>query len=140
MAAPAKAGAIAPIDVFVPGQNTGLGPEKTSFFQALSIATKITKGTVEIMVSFVEFFSKLLKSFRKSNFVLLLPATMLCTYIHVCMYILTVHTYSFFYSLEIRCIPCSVVTILLKVYYDNILLSRHVPRYITILAYCKIGR
>lgn len=49
VAAPAKAGAIAPIDVFVPGQNTGLGPEKTSFFQALSIATKITKGTVEIM-------------------------------------------------------------------------------------------
>lgn len=47
--APAKAGAIAPIDVFVPPQNTGLGPEKTSFFQALSIATKIAKGSIEIL-------------------------------------------------------------------------------------------
>ena len=49
VAAPAKAGAIAPIDVFVSPQNTGLGPEKTSFFQALSIATKISKGTIEIL-------------------------------------------------------------------------------------------
>ncbi len=49
MEAPAKAGAIAPIDVFVIPQNTGLGPEKTSFFQALSIATKIAKGTIEIL-------------------------------------------------------------------------------------------
>jgi len=47
--APAKAGAIAPVDVFVPPQNTGLGPEKTSFFQALSIATKISKGSIEIL-------------------------------------------------------------------------------------------
>jgi len=46
--APAKAGAIAPLDVQVPAQNTGLGPEKTSFFQALNIPTKITKGTIEI--------------------------------------------------------------------------------------------
>ena len=29
-------------------RNTGLGPEKTSFFQALSIPTKISKGTIEI--------------------------------------------------------------------------------------------
>lgn len=49
MEAPAKAGSLAPIDVFVPPQNTGLGPEKTSFFQALSIATKISKGTIEIL-------------------------------------------------------------------------------------------
>ena len=49
--APAKAGAIAPIDVFIQKINTGLGPEKTSFFQALSIPTKITKGTIEILVS-----------------------------------------------------------------------------------------
>jgi len=35
--------------VFIAAQNTGLGPEKTSFFQALSIATKISKGTIEIM-------------------------------------------------------------------------------------------
>merc|ERR1712227_691773 len=47
--APAKAGAIAPIDVTIPAQNTGMGPEKTSFFQALSIPTKITKGTIEII-------------------------------------------------------------------------------------------
>jgi len=46
--APAKAGALAPLDVQVPAQNTGLGPEKTSFFQALNIPTKITKGTIEI--------------------------------------------------------------------------------------------
>jgi len=49
VAAPAKAGAIAPVDVTVPAQNTGLGPEKTSFFQALSIATKIARGTIEIL-------------------------------------------------------------------------------------------
>jgi len=49
VAAPAKAGALAPIDVIIPAQNTSLGPEKTSFFQALSIPTKISKGTIEIM-------------------------------------------------------------------------------------------
>jgi len=47
--APAKPGAIAPLDVIIPAQNTGLGPEKTSFFQALAIATKISKGTIEII-------------------------------------------------------------------------------------------
>lgn len=47
--APAKAGALAPLDVIIPSQNTGLGPEKTSFFQALAIATKISKGTIEII-------------------------------------------------------------------------------------------
>jgi len=47
--APARAGAIAQGDVIVPAQNTGLGPEKTSFFQALNIPTKITKGTIEII-------------------------------------------------------------------------------------------
>jgi len=47
--APAKAGALAPLDVTVPAQNTGMGPEKTSFFQALQIPTKITKGTIEIV-------------------------------------------------------------------------------------------
>merc|ERR1739844_117784 len=48
-AAPAKAGALAPVDVVIPAQNTGMGPEKTSFFQALQIPTKITKGTIEII-------------------------------------------------------------------------------------------
>merc|ERR1719322_1495255 len=37
-----------PNDVIVPAQNTGLGPEKTSFFQALAIPTKISRGTIEI--------------------------------------------------------------------------------------------
>jgi len=49
VAAPAKAGALAPVDVVLPAQNTGLGPEKTSFFQALSIPTKISRGTIEIL-------------------------------------------------------------------------------------------
>jgi len=49
VAAPAKAGSLAPVDVMLPAQNTGLGPEKTSFFQALSIPTKIAKGTIEIL-------------------------------------------------------------------------------------------
>jgi len=47
--APAKAGAIAPCPVEVPPQATSLGPEKTSFFQALNIPTKITKGCIEIL-------------------------------------------------------------------------------------------
>merc|ERR1712110_280156 len=46
--APAKAGALAPLDVKVPAQNTGLGPEKTSFFQALNIPTKITNDVALI--------------------------------------------------------------------------------------------
>jgi len=49
VAAPAKAGAIAPKDVILPAQNTGLGPEKTSFFQALAIPTKIARGSIEIL-------------------------------------------------------------------------------------------
>ena len=36
--APAKAGALAPVDVVVPAQNTGMGPEKTSFFQATKLS------------------------------------------------------------------------------------------------------
>jgi large subunit ribosomal protein LP0 len=47
--APARAGAIAIGDVIIPAQNTGLGPEKTSFFQALSIPTKIAKGSIEMI-------------------------------------------------------------------------------------------
>merc|ERR1739838_1272896 len=46
--AAARAGAISPINVVVPAQATTLGPEKTSFFQALSIPTKITRGLIEI--------------------------------------------------------------------------------------------
>jgi len=47
--APARVNAIAPVDVFVPPGPTGQGPEKTSFFQALSIATKINRGMIEIL-------------------------------------------------------------------------------------------
>ena len=47
--APARAGAIAPLAVEIPPQATALGPEKTSFFQALNIPTKITKGCIEIL-------------------------------------------------------------------------------------------
>merc|ERR1711868_227441 len=46
--ASARSGAIAPVEVTVPPQNTGLGPEKTSFFQALAIPTKISRGAIEI--------------------------------------------------------------------------------------------
>lgn len=46
--ASARSGSIAPVPVTVPPQNTGLGPEKTSFFQALSIPTKIARGSIEI--------------------------------------------------------------------------------------------
>jgi len=49
VAAPARAGAMAPVDVTIPAQVTSLGPEKTSFFQALQIPTKITRGTIEII-------------------------------------------------------------------------------------------
>lgn len=46
--AAAKAGAIAPCDVFVPKGPTGMDPTQTSFFQALSIATMIQRGQIEI--------------------------------------------------------------------------------------------
>jgi len=47
--AAAKAGAIAPVDVFVRAGNTGLEPTQTSFLQALNIPSKINKGQVEIV-------------------------------------------------------------------------------------------
>lgn len=49
VAAPARAGAVAPNDVYVPAGNTGMEPGKTSFFQALGIPTKIARGTIEIV-------------------------------------------------------------------------------------------
>lgn len=49
VSAPARIGAVSPIQVIVPAGNTGLEPTRTSFFQALSIPTKITRGTVEII-------------------------------------------------------------------------------------------
>jgi len=47
--APAKVNSVAPCDVAIPSGNTGLEPGQTSFFQALNIHTKITKGTIEIL-------------------------------------------------------------------------------------------
>lgn len=47
--APARVGSIAPDDVFVKAGPTGLDPKQTSFFQNLSIQTKIVKGQVEIV-------------------------------------------------------------------------------------------
>jgi len=49
VSAPARAGAYAPLDVTVPAGNTGMEPGKTAFFQALSIPTKIARGTIEIV-------------------------------------------------------------------------------------------
>jgi len=47
--AAAKAGIFAPRDVFVPKGMTTLEPTKTSFLQALNIASKINKGQIEIL-------------------------------------------------------------------------------------------
>jgi large subunit ribosomal protein LP0 len=45
----AKIGIVAPQDVVLPAQVTTLEPTKTNFFAALDIATKITRGCVEIL-------------------------------------------------------------------------------------------
>lgn len=47
--AAARAGSLAPTDVFVPPGPTGMDPGQTAFFQALNIATKIQKGAIEII-------------------------------------------------------------------------------------------
>lgn len=47
--APAKSGSIAPVDVIVPAGPTGMEPNQTSFFQALNIASKISRGQIEII-------------------------------------------------------------------------------------------
>eukprot|EP01006_Ploeotia_vitrea_P031150 TRINITY_DN63446_c0_g4_i1.p2 TRINITY_DN63446_c0_g4~~TRINITY_DN63446_c0_g4_i1.p2 ORF type:complete len:311 (+),score=195.67 TRINITY_DN63446_c0_g4_i1:176-1108(+) len=47
--AAAKSGSFAPMDVFVPPGPTGLDPGQTSFFQVLNIATKIVRGSIEII-------------------------------------------------------------------------------------------
>lgn len=46
--AAAKVGLTAQSDIYVPAGNTGMDPNKTGFFQALGISTKITKGSIEI--------------------------------------------------------------------------------------------
>jgi large subunit ribosomal protein LP0 len=47
--AAARQGALAPIDVIVPPGPTGLDPGQTAFFQTLNIATKIARGSIEIV-------------------------------------------------------------------------------------------
>ena len=73
VAAPAKAGAIAPVDVVIPAGNTGMGPEKTSFFQALGVATKIARGTIEIIsnVELIKAGTKVRFRFLRSRLELL---------------------------------------------------------------------
>lgn len=45
----AKVGLVAQKDIYIPGGNTGIDPNKTSFFQALGIPTKVVKGAIEIV-------------------------------------------------------------------------------------------
>jgi len=47
--AAARGGSFAPLDVFIPPGPTPLDPGQTAFFQALNIATKITRGAIEII-------------------------------------------------------------------------------------------
>lgn len=47
--APAKVGAVAPIEVWIRAGSTGLDPKQTSFFQQLNIQTKIVKTQIEIV-------------------------------------------------------------------------------------------
>jgi len=49
--APARVGAVAPMDVVVPAGPTGCDPGQTNFFQVLQIPTKIVKGQIEITTS-----------------------------------------------------------------------------------------
>jgi large subunit ribosomal protein LP0 len=60
VAAPAKAGAFAPLDVYIPAGNTGMEPGKTSFFQALGIPTKVNPDQSIVPLRRVRF--------RDSNF------------------------------------------------------------------------
>jgi len=46
--APARVGAVSPVDIVVPAGPTGADPGQTSFFQVLQIPTKIVKGQIEI--------------------------------------------------------------------------------------------
>lgn len=45
----AKVGLTAQADIMVPAGSTGMDPNKTSFFQALGISTKVVKGAIEIV-------------------------------------------------------------------------------------------
>ena len=47
--APAKVGVLSQCNVTIPPGNTGISPDKTSFFQTLGISTKVVKGAIEII-------------------------------------------------------------------------------------------
>lgn len=47
--ASAKVGLVAQSDIAIPAGSTGMDPNKTSFFQALGITTKVVKGAIEIV-------------------------------------------------------------------------------------------
>ena len=47
--APARVGSMAPSNVIIPKGPTGCDPGQTAFFQTLQIATKITRGQIEIV-------------------------------------------------------------------------------------------
>jgi len=47
--AAAKVGVIAQCSVSIPAGNSGISPDKTSFFQQLGISTKVVKGAIEIL-------------------------------------------------------------------------------------------
>jgi large subunit ribosomal protein LP0 len=47
--AAARTGVLAPIDVTLPAGPTGLDPGQTAFFQAMNIATKISRGSIELI-------------------------------------------------------------------------------------------
>lgn len=81
----------------LPPSNTGLGPEKTSFFQALSIATKISKGSIEMIseVHLIKFGEKvgaseaallqMLKIFPFSYGLKIVQGTLSVTRVNLCM-------------------------------------------------------
>jgi len=45
----AKAGTLAPSDVFIPPGPTGMEPTQTTFFQAMNIGTRINRGQIDIV-------------------------------------------------------------------------------------------
>ena len=65
-------------------------------------------------------------------------------YVHMDVRTYAVHTYVCTYVIlyvriyiHVLYVRISVATILLEVYHDDILLSRHVSRYVTISVYCE---
>jgi len=53
ISAPAKIGTIAPCDVWVKKGGTGLEPTKTSFVQALNMASRIVRGQIDLLQDYL---------------------------------------------------------------------------------------